>query len=421
MLNRSHWGSLNTTTTALTNSSADTRTLTIIEPSPSGHHLVYVRHLIDAALRYELRVRLLTSTQATFCQEFRAHLGIHETNPTVEVLPVLPRHPTLRTARSVMSIVSSGTPLVIPDCDRSLPFLMLLRLLGARPISALLMRCQPIGPKEFLNHLLKRILVHMATFGRSCYIARLTGPLGAGEPSPSPLWVSLPTVNDPGPAHCPMSRTEAASILGIDPAQRWAVVAGEINERKSIPQILEWALSTELKPRPSVLLAGKVSPLVMKSLGTEEARSAITCGSLAIVPRFLGERELNAAYAIASAVLILHENDAPSGSFLYARNHDKPVLTWGSRHVSHAVEDLNLGLTIPDRSPRSLDEAFAHVVTEWHPKSLRSKQADPLSQDKAPCEDPSQVFLEQLLGPTFKHLGLHLRSAHSINVNEGVE
>ena len=364
--------------------------LLILEPAHTGHHLSYVSLIAQAALA-EGRLCILVTTPTTqMSRESDSYLLPLAGDKNFRIDPLLRAAIRLRDVPRLRKVIPPQADLVILEADRVVVPVALLALAGRRPAVALIMRTRAANTKERLAQLGKRAIVALLR-ALHCRIVRLAGAYGGSDASTTGLWSSLPVVNDPGPHFPKIPRATACDQLGLDQNRNWLVIAGTLTERKSIPQVLQWLSRTDHHLQPSLLLAGTPSEGVTRLLAEPHAQALQQQGRLAVITRFLEEAELHACFAAASAALILHENEGPSGALLYARHQSVPVITWGSRQVALDVKALGLGRVIPGRDHEDLDAALDWLIT-----ASAVPKAQVINETQSPT--PASLFYSQLLG-----------------------
>ena len=184
-------------------------------------------------------------------------------------------------------------------------------------------------------------------------VFRLSGTSTGADASPLLRW--LPFVTDPSPVPRSVAAGRPAGIAGLP--DRYVLVAGKIDGRKSIAHLLDWAAATRHEGL-GLVLAGRVSAEVRTALD----RGAETYGGLpanvTVVDRFILDEELVAVYAGATAVACLYENEGPGGAVTFAKLSGRPVIAWGSRQLAAQAGEAGLLVPCVDRTPVAIDAAL---------------------------------------------------------------
>lgn len=340
--------------------------------NPHGHRLFYVAMLAKGALTRQQRPVLWLPKGCVDSGAYSTHIGPLVNSVDIQFYSwggnrsgVQEVRARLRLLRTVGRTLGASGHLILPDGDQWLPTLVFAGSAITQPkVHALLLRTHARSKRQFLNRLAKYTLCLLSK--RRTHLLRLVPPFQSGK---SPWWdpfSSLDTVSDPLPTVERTDQGTARSRLAL-PADRFiALVAGFIDTRKSTGHLFRWLEQSSLRPRPLLLLAGEMSQGVASELEQFADRSNGFLERLVIDNRHLPNEQLDLYYSAADAVLILHENEGPSGALAYAVAHSRPVVAWGSRSVVQTVVRASLGSAISDREPQSLDEGIQRALEGKH-------------------------------------------------------
>jgi glycosyltransferase involved in cell wall biosynthesis len=330
--------------------------LLLVEANPSGHRLMYVGRFLEEAHADGLDVEFLTTRPTLESVQGREFIGGHLRTAINIRCSDLPLDPCRRSLRVLRANIVDRVPVLL-DGDRWLPLLALFWPPQRRMV-ILLMRTWhgrvPRRPSEVLKFL---CVLYLRLFTR-VELRRLVGPFEKDVATP----LSMPIVNDPLPRAQRITRGTARGALGINSNRRVLLIAGGIDHRKSVKQVVDWL---EGDPRASqliLLLAGCCSPDMRAEMAGPTAQQLIARGSLVCVDRFLNDNELASCLIAADVVLVLHENQGPSGVLAHAAVFGKPIVAWGSRSVVNTTIDNGLGVIAQSREWDHLWSAVSQAI-----------------------------------------------------------
>lgn len=334
--------------------------IAVIEGSGHGHRFMYVGRLVREALDQELCVELVTTSSALATCEYREHVSnlAKATGFTLRTAHSL--KPSRRALQVALAPVSRRV--LIPDGDAWLPFAAFAPW-RREEVTLLLMRTLPSKGRGSA-FLVKAILANVVNALPGRRVLRLTVPGRASARDCHLLLRHLEAVPDPTPVEMNHDVQAVRRTIGARPGRQLALVAGLIDERKSIAHLIDWLTASALDDPPAVLLSGRQSSAVQGLMRTTAVEQLVTDGRLVIEDRFLTDRELAARYAASDVVLVLHENEGPSGAVAHAMTYGKPIIAWGAQQVVGTVRAEGWGVVLPDRTPADLDRAV-EAVRAW--------------------------------------------------------
>jgi len=318
-------------------------TVAVLEADPTGHRLLYIRHLIEAAGHERCVVFL--SSYAARSEEYAAHPG--STSATTEVLDTADTHRALLNAGVSRARASGARKLILPDGDRYLlPLLLLMLRRPCLPLEVrlLLMRTTAVrGPERLrLATIVKPVLVQLLRIFPQIHILFLTDALGVvttrkGFPGIRPVNDPVLPPGEPG--------YERPSWIPADPKMTTVGVFGVISPRKNLPLLVRAAA---WHPEVTLVVGGRLEPDVRAFLGTDaRARELVASGRVVVMDRLLSAQELAAALATVDMVAVLHDNDAPSGILAEACVRHTPVLVPYGGWLARVAESTGIGAASP--------------------------------------------------------------------------
>lgn len=276
----------------------------VLEPNVQGHRLAYVNLL--SSVTSEAPAQWLTVMGAPESIEAREHLDESLRAGAV----TRPRGTRWVAAASKLAHEQGTTRLVIPDGDvRLLEVLMAqpMLILRRQSVSILLMRTGvAAGRQNAVRLIAKQAIVRFLCLAPRIHIFQLTDCFGVGRGRRR--FRHAPPVRDP------ISCTE----IGRNPVRQvmnerlaWVGICGAIDARKNVRLAIASVSASEAV---GLVIAGKLSPEVSSCLANNCLAMKLSAeGRLIIHDQLLHDSELNAVLADLNAVLILHDNDAPSG------------------------------------------------------------------------------------------------------------
>ncbi|GAA1860972.1 hypothetical protein GCM10009836_46390 [Pseudonocardia ailaonensis] len=306
-----------------------------------GHHLHYVRHLVQVA---GADVVVLTTRRVVESDEFRVLLG--DLGVEVEVLDEaqVDRRGAVPVAVEVAARRSADL-LVLPDGDFHLvPLLRLLPALVRRGprVRVLVMRTTTVDGPERLRPatLAKPVLVAALSLVRRVEMLFLTDAFGVvrhrrgyrARPVRDPVRTERP---DPGtPDWLPARGTDGVTIG----------VLGVISARKNVPLLVAAAARV---PAAVVVVAGRLEPDVRRHLAHDPlARDLAAAGRLVVRDGMLDDAEFEACLRGVDVLAVLYDNDAPSGIVAEACLVGTPCLVPHGGWLARVVGDTGTGLAV---------------------------------------------------------------------------
>jgi hypothetical protein len=347
----------------------------VLEPNVGGHRLAYVSLLCDAPSKGQ--ARWLTVVGAPGSQEAKEHLDTSTRDNAVT------RPPGSRwvTAASNVARIYGVTHLVIPDGDvRLLDVLLALPRLVLRrqTASILLMRTgKSEGRGNARRLLMKRALVRLLCLVPGIRIFQLTDCFGVGREIRQ-FRTALP-LRDPilskGKGGNPVRHLMSEDRV-------WVGVCGLIDPRKNVDLAIAAVAASE---NLGLVLAGRLSPEVTALLASDETvRKLVSHGRLLVCDRLLPDAQLDGVLADLQAILILHDNDSPSGIMGRAAVLGTPAVVPVGGWLAHIVDLTGVGRSA-ELTPHSVLEAVQTIASDAAPYSIAARRAmDGHSPDELP-------------------------------------
>jgi hypothetical protein len=337
--------------------------IVIVEPNPLGHRLKYVRHLALAV--GDRRWAWLSSKTAMESRERKVHLG--DLRPQSISTTSGSRRSILKDAINLARIVGARR-VIVPDGDRYLIALLSLSHSWSRSspdFSVLLLRTawpsgMGVGAWRLRWKCLAAWLVNRLPNVR---LRLLTDGFGVAQsrrgyinisPAPDPIDVSAATPKvDSG-------------LLSLPTSHLCVGILGEIGLRKNPSVLIEAAVGVE---EIAVVLAGRMSPEVRAhAAGNRSWLELREAGRLIVLDdRVLTYDELDSLLRQLTAVVILHDNDAPSGILCEAAARGRPAIVAARGWLEEIVTALGSGVAteVTTEGVRATLKSFASRRLEF--------------------------------------------------------
>lgn len=298
----------------------------IYEPNFSGHRFYYVALLLDGCREKKIPACLVTSAEATSTDEYAVHLARFEkADLQVVAAPGSSEYSLLAYLKNKPRNEQYLT--VFPDSDRKMMLVTLAGLLTLRgnvAINALLMRTPWGEGAEGVRggvRVLKKIFIFLLSHLPPVTFYSLVA-MGSSEERHQ----RVPTIEDPPLIAVKTGPTADSLSTSVSGAPRVALVAGVLDDRKRIREIVSvWSASP---PEGWVLvLLGKVSEELAIYLEKSDAvENLIQRDLLRLSLGYQTDGTLARAIDDADAVLVLQLNQSPSGIAILAVSAGTPLI-----------------------------------------------------------------------------------------------
>jgi hypothetical protein len=344
--------------------------IVIVEPNPLGHRLRYVRHLARAV--GDRRWAWLSSKMAMESRERRVHLG--DLRPHSICTASGSRRSILKEAIDLARIVGARR-VIVPDGDKYLIALLSLSHSWRRSspdLSVLLLRTvwpSGIGVGAWRLRA-KCVAAWLVNRMPNVRLRLLTDGFGVAQSRRG--YIKISPV--PDPIDVPAATPKADSVLLSLPTSHLCVgILGEIGLRKNPSVLIEAAAGVE---EIAVVLAGRMSPEVRAyAAGNRSWLELREAGRLIELDhRVLTYDEFDSLLRQLTAVVILHDNDAPSGMLCEAAARGRPAIVAARCWLEEIVMTLGSGVAteVTTEGVRAALKSFASHKLEFESNTARA-------------------------------------------------
>lgn len=346
---------------------AENKTVLIVEPNYSGHHLYYVRLLAEFASQKGWTAVLGTSAAALESVEARVHLSMVRSRLKIRVLEDFRLGAIERLTRMVRPDVT-----VIPDGDAKVGELFRSRHWhGSGSLNILVMRSsgqshQPLV--RLVGSAAKRVRFFLV--GRLARVSILVLESGVVPRRSSGL---VRTVRDPIEFAVDATTVELLrTSYGIDHEHQWIGILGRLDPRKNVELVLAAAkaASSTYDSSVGVLLAGKADPKYEDILQAAIADSRSEDFSIVRVDRDLDDVELDSLIGMCTSVVAAHSNYGPSGIVGKSAMAGVPLVLAGSSSLRRDSQYLKGRAVWSGLDIGSLTEAICEAMNLNVPDGL---------------------------------------------------
>ena len=318
----------------------------IVESHCTGHRLMYVRLLIEQALRKQLSVAVLLGFDHEASDEYAQHIGPASEKVVLVRSDIINLHTIKEHAESL-----GVSHVVIPTGDRTALRLGTCISWNTKfTLSILVMRDPSIhwAPLHAVPRLfIKRVLLSRAGRRPGVLIYRLRSA-GTINPSSSRLSLEDPVQLCYTSGSVQTLRTE----WGLTDDRFWFGVVGAISQRKNVPLILQ-CLRTLQRP-VGLLIAGVASDdSVLSRAEIDDLR--LLDVKVIQVNRNLTDIEIDSAIKGLDCVLLLHSNEGPSGILGKSAAAGTRVVAGGAKSLKQDLAALAIGIWVPLEPVRITD------------------------------------------------------------------
>jgi glycosyltransferase involved in cell wall biosynthesis len=344
----------------------------IFEPDHTGHHLTYVRLLIESLLPLRVDVTLSLGQQAFGSVEFEQQVKQFEGRLKFDRLPVLVQGQPIKfmcaNSANFLETVRRVAPdhVMVPYADGLTQGLGLRRVWfgGKLPRSmtseALMMRGAFAYPRSRWRQRASALFSLWTTDLSPWDRLHLLDPIpydmvqnrGGGLAARAHL------IPDPVPPPRVTDRVQARQMLGLATAGRYLGCAGVLDERKGIDKLIRAAASAKLGDDDRLLLLGSLSPGIRQLLNTEYS-GLVNSGRIVVLDRYATDLEFEAAITAMDLVCTTYPRHTGSVSIaIRAAAAGRAVLAsdWG--WLGLVVPRFGLGWTCDATSVESLIQAI---------------------------------------------------------------
>ena len=352
--------------------------LGVFELDPFGHHLSYVRLIIEAATEAGYSPVLITSEQVLASEEYQLQLA-HRA-PTVEVCRHVlnPRASPWDVAQLKLKALSSAlsrcavSRVHIPYFD-GLAQAMALNLLQGRRLTHSLPETDGLvmrGAFAYQHESIRKAFAAWASISAICAAPlkrlQVIDPLffGAIASFPRVIQNKFMLLPDPISDLTPVDYRVARDQFGISPNARVIGCVGILDERKGVDALVRAFAAADLPSTDLLLLAGTTSNAVRRELETlpSSQRKRVIVSDC-----YLPIAEIDAALSASDLICLPYPRHIGSASIaIRAAAHGKPVLGSNYGWLAHMIPTMSLGWTFEPGSDLNLSRAISTVL----PKAL---------------------------------------------------
>ncbi|MCU1392759.1 MAG: hypothetical protein JWM34_1187 [Ilumatobacteraceae bacterium] len=313
----------------------------VVEDDPSGHHLVYVRLLLAAAVEAGARTTLLASTRVATSEEHAIHLAgvLDRVDQRVDDTAWTP------TRLGEIATAVGATITVVPDGDLfAIRLGLRRRWSGPGRLAVLLMRDPSLRPTVghgAARRRVKEVMVRRARQTTAVSLVLLTSPLRPAMPGTVPDPVEI--------ARDPVVSDRMRDELGLRPDTFWFGVLGAISLRKNVGLVADSLRGVHAHTTAPIglLVAGPFDPGVHDEVDAALGRLRDAGVHVVVVDRLLANAELDAALGLVDCVVAAHSNEGPSGIVGKSVMSGTRIACAGAEALRRDVEVLESALWSP--------------------------------------------------------------------------
>jgi glycosyltransferase involved in cell wall biosynthesis len=162
----------------------------------------------------------------------------------------------------------------------------------------------------------------------------------------------------------PLTKDESRRLLGLPPDGRLIGIAGAIDYRKAVPELLAAFRRATSHSSDRLLLAGPIANEYRRLLDTDY-KGMIDSGRVIALDRFLDTRENQAAFAAMDVVCTPHPGSiALSGVLLQGVAAGRPILAGNLGWCDSIVKRFQAGWTCDVLNPEAMTSAMRTALDE---------------------------------------------------------
>lgn len=350
------------------------RRVLVFEPDVTGHHLQYVRVLVDALCEHVDAVDVILQKGACSSAAFVAHFaGLTYSNvrflEDVEVPLNRGMYGTaLASWQALCRAIRKYRPerVYVPYADGLIQVAGIHTLVSRRSlipgvrIEALMMRGGFAYPSDSVASRVRQELMFQCVLRSPFDVVHVLDPLVLSEIerrsslANSTRFRPIPEAVTPVPV---LSQTSARRMLGIPQECDYLVCAGGIDARKGVDLLLIVALGGGLPVGAKLLLVGRISDDVR---GLVRAAQSQIGDQLVVIDRYVTEEEFAFSILASNVVAVPYPaHQGSSGLLVRAAAADRFVLASDYGWVGWATRTFGLGLSVDVTSADTLRAAIA--------------------------------------------------------------
>lgn len=186
---------------------------------------------------------------------------------------------------------------------------------------------------------------------------------------------------------------EARRRLGLPEGRAVVLVYGSITARKGVSELLSAMNRPDFPPQGDVLLAGKVSADLQRTLEAPEVKRLVERGRVRLIDRFVEPDEEPSLFAASDIVWLgYRDHYGPSGVLVQAARARRPVLVPAAGILGWQTRRHRLGEIIDPFDPRSVIAGIERLLAR------ERKKDNPPPALGASFESASRILVEGLAG-----------------------
>jgi glycosyltransferase involved in cell wall biosynthesis len=356
----------------------------IFEPNRTGHHLHYVRVLMEALRGHVGEMTVALSVDAEDSPEFNVHLAAMRGSDVHFLFEFLmpPSLGAVQIATAAIRYLYESTRrhpvdrIYVPYADGMLQIAGLCSSLLPRrwrlgvPVEALMMRGGFAYPWASRKAHLRHELLYRAVALAPVTVLHVLDPIVLAEIQRrgGPLAKVarlLPEAVDPMPS---MDRCQALTSLGLPPGRRYVVSAGLLDSRKGIGLLLDAAAADTGLPKDCALvLLGRVADDLRPAIAAAQARLG---DQLVVIDRYASEPEFAAAILAADLIVVPYPiHQGSSGLVVRAAAAGKYLLASSYGWLGWVTQKFELGATVDVTDASAFRASLLDSIARSHSHS----------------------------------------------------
>lgn len=342
---------------------SDRESVLIVEQRSSGHLLVFVRELVEEAVRLQMQPIVALGPGVINSIEFSAHLAGAPARFVSFEGAVTPR------LIDSLSVEHDVARVVVPHGDELAARQPFSRWGYAGETTVLVMRdpawelSDTRGARR-IRLLLKMLMLRMlaARPGVRVVWLRSYGYHGRRD------HVIDPFISDVAPKRIREERPRVRSSLGLSDDTFWFLVTGAITTRKNIDAILEGLSAVRASHPEREIGLAVVGPITQRrdEVLSQIERARASGAHVILHERHMQNSEMNEVVASADAVVMAYSSNSPNSTMLKAKVLGVPIVVAGPSSVRGFARDMGLEFvgTLEDLVPLMTSAVALSAVSD---------------------------------------------------------
>lgn len=340
------------------------RQVLLIEPNTSGHRLIYVGLLAEAAAAQGSHVTIVLSADPASVRAAAMRLShlptecaiVHAEDLSLSGIEALSCH-----YRANTTIVPDGDHVAI-EVGRNAAWngygklTLLIMRRYAQPSRIPLMRhLRQVAKTALLNRAGKVPGVTVVTLRSGHVVDQACSCRFASAPDPITMFATAETAARFRKAH------------GLCGDRYWFAILGAVTPRKNLPLVAK-ALATGAPTRTGLLVAGVCDPVTLAKAWRPLEDFRARGGRVVVVNRLLSDCDLDSAVRGVDCVVLAHSNEGPSGLFGKSLLAGTRIVAAGASSLRQDVASVGTGAAWCALTRRSLCAALLASVERPRPE-----------------------------------------------------